>query len=679
MASNDSIVLDGILDDRQKQSHDTEGETFEKFVFEQVLKEYSLTANQLEDGWVDGGGDGGIDGFYIVINGYPYGGDVGFQWPRENAHITLWVLTCKHRDGFIEAPLTSMHATLAEFFDCGKENKDLLGDYSDALLDARTLFLRAYKALAHLDPLIDIHFVYASRGDVSEVSDAVAGRMLQLKSLAEEKFSKVKVDYSFVGAKELLKLNRQVKDENLQLPFVSSLTHDDNNYVVIATLSDYYNFVRDKDGKLRRYLFESNVRDFLGYNNVNGDIDYTLKHPTEANFWWLNNGITILATNAHVKGHCLHLSSVQIVNGLQTTETLYRHFAGGNTESSKQNILIKVLTSQDVSIRTNIIQATNNQSNVMSYSLHATDDVQRNIEDVLRRENFFYERRDHYYKNEGKPDDRSITPLELAKSFLSAVLWNPAEAARLKNKFMRNPISYNAVFNSEFPIDKWSVLAATWLASGRVFRKNFFKQLGDISHRWKPLVAYCAVAMMTGKFNYSIKDIKKLSVDDVSEDQIKQIWEYIAPLVGKFKATSRNKLNNPKAAYRTVLGEIALKTKLKGVESANRRKLARIATLPSRDVELTEELIAQIQTLLPPQPWKPGMHRELCSELGVRPTCIYDAVDVLIERGIVHEQKDGIVYDENGKVLMVDPTRCEYTVVELNEQIEKGTFQGKMS
>ena len=57
----------------------------------------------------------------------------------------------------------------------------------------------------------------------------------------------------------------------------------------------------------------------------------------------------------------------------------------------------------------------------------------------------------------------------------------------------------------------------------------------------------------------------------------------------------------------------------------------------------------------------------------------YDAVDVLIERGIVHEQKDGIVYDENGKVLMVDPTRCEYTVVELNEQIEKGTFQGKMS
>lgn len=676
MSSNDCIVLDGILEDRQKQEGGSIGETFEKFAFEQILKEYALTPNQIDDGWVDGEGDGGIDGFYVVVNGYLYGGDPGFQWPRENPHITLWILTCKHRDGFIEAPLTSMHATLSELLDCGKKRQDLVGDYSETLLDARDHFLCAYKALARLDPLIEIRFVYASRGDASVVSDAVKGRMLQLEEVVKKCFGRVDVRSDFVGSRELLQLHRKIKDENLELPFVASLTHDENNYVVIAKLSDYYKFVCDDDGKLRRYLFESNVRDFLGYNNVNGDIDFTLKHPSDANFWWLNNGITILATNAHAQGHCLHLSSVQIVNGLQTTETLYRHFAGGSRESLDKNILIKVLTSQDAGVRTNIIQATNNQSNVMSYSLHATDDIQRNIEDVLCREDFYFERRDRYYKNEGKPDDRSITPLELAKSFLSIVHLNPAEASGLKNKFMRNPISYNAVFNSSLPIDKWSVLAATWLATGRVFRRHFYKVHGDVSHPWKPLVAYCAIARKLGKFNYSIRDIKCLTVGDVSEASIREIWEWITPLIHKFKAGSRNKLKKPYAVYGTVLGEIALKTKLPGIEAANRRKLARVAGLPTREVEMTEELIARVADVLPPQPWRPGVHQDVCRALGVRPSSVYDAIDVLIDRGVFHEQKDGIVYADDGKVLMVDPMRCESTVAELNEQIKLGTFKG---
>lgn len=600
-----------------------------------------------------------------------YGGDAGFQWPRENPHISVWILICKHREGFIESPLASMYMTLSEFFDCTKSNQELHGDYSEDLLEARTIFLQAYNTLARLDPLIDVRFAYASRGDATNVSDAVAGRMQQLESLVSEKFSKATVCSSFVGAKELLQLYRKVRDDDFVLPFVSSLTHDENNYVVIATLRDYYNFVKDDEGKLRRYLFDSNVRDFLGYNNVNGDIDYTLKNPSVANFWWLNNGITILANNAHVTGHSLHLRTVQIVNGLQTTETLYRHFAGGNVESLDKNILIKILTSQDVDVRTNIIQATNNQSNVMSYSLHATDDVQRNIEDVLRRENFYYERRDHYYKNEGMPEDRSITPLELAKCFLAVVYLNPAIASKLKNKFMRNSLSYNAVFNSDFPIDKWPFLAALWLDAGKVFRQVYLKKFGDILHPWRPLVAYCVVARMFGKLNFSLKNIVTLKLKDLRADLISEVWEFVAPFMTKFEASSRNKLKKPHQVYNVVIKEFAMKYNLNGVEAVNRRILQRVDQLPTQGVELTEDFIERVRLLLPAQPWKPGMYRDLCARLQVRPSCVYEAIDVLIDRGIVHEQKNGVVYDEAGNVLMVDPTRCRFTVAELNADIAR--------
>jgi len=684
MSANDTIVLDGILADRKKGEEQDEGRVFEKFAFEQILKDYALTSNQIDDGWVDGGGDGGIDGFYVIVNGYPYGGDEGFQWPRENPHIVVWVITCKHREGFIEAPLASMYMTLSEFWDCSKANGELRGDYSESLLDVRSIFLKAYNSLAHFDPVVDINIVYASRGDSDGVSEAIKGRMKQLEEQAAGQFSKGRVRGCCVGAKELLQLYRKVRDEDLPLPFESSLTHDDNNYVVIVRLSDYYNFVKDADGKLRRYLFDSNVRDFLGYNNVNGDIDETLKRPTSANFWWLNNGITILADNAHVKGKNLYLSSVQIVNGLQTTETLYRHFAAGHKASMDKNLLVKVITSQDEEIRASIIQATNNQSNVMSYSLHATDDVQRNIEGILRKDKIYYERRDHYYKNEGVPIDRSITPLELAKSYLSIVYKNPAAAASLKNKFMRNVASYNAVFCSDFPIDKWSLIATVWLVARKVFANKFLYRLKgvDCSHQWMPLVACSVLAKIAGTYSYTIKDIKQIAETEVSEDVVAAVWEWVVPHIGRFKATSRNKLKQPKIAYNLVLKDIA-GTRYHGVNEINQRPLPKTLDKAEHDryryegrsVRITDAFLAKVKEVLPAQPWKPGVHRDIARKLNVRPVCICEAIDVLIERGIVCKQQDGIVYGNDGHVILVDNRRCKYTVAEINAQIDAGNMQ----
>ncbi len=682
MSTNDAIVLDRILLSRKKSDEQDIGRVFELFVFEQILKDYALTSNQIDDGWVDGGGDGGIDGFYVIVNGYPYGGEEGFQWPRENPHITLWVITCKHREGFIEQPLASMHMTLSEFWDCSKENKEFGDDYSESLFEARSIFLKAYNELAYLDPLIEINIVYASRGNSDIVADSIKRRMKQLEKQAENCFSKVKVHGSFIGAKELLQLYRKVRDENLILPFETFLTHDENNYVVIVNLKDYYNFIKDSKGNLRRYLFDSNVRDFLGYNNVNGDIDDTLKNPTSANFWWLNNGITILADNAHVKGKNLHLNSVQIVNGLQTTETLYRHFSAGHNTSSDKNLLVKVITSQDEEIRARIIQATNNQSNVMSYSLHATDDVQRNIEDILRKDKIYYERRDHYYKNEGMPLDRFITPLDLAKSFLAIVYKNPVAASSLKNKFMRNSASYDAVFCSDLPIDKWSLIALVWLLSLKVFRHKFLHKIfnTDCSYQWIPLVVCCVLAKIVGSFRYTIKDIKQIELTDINTETIETVWDWIMPNIEKYKSTSRKKLRNTKATYNLVLQYIANTYNIDGIEEVNKRALPTTIVneecknhhINRRKFEITEDFLDNVKKALPLQPWPIGIHRSLASQLKVHPACIYDAIEILIKRGVVCEQKNGIVYNKEGKAILVDNKRCHLTLDQINTNINNG-------
>lgn len=65
MAKNDQILLDGIIEDRvdMKLPSDRKDEAFEFLAFEQILKDYALSKEEIESGWVDGRNDGGIDGF----------------------------------------------------------------------------------------------------------------------------------------------------------------------------------------------------------------------------------------------------------------------------------------------------------------------------------------------------------------------------------------------------------------------------------------------------------------------------------------------------------------------------------------------------------------------------------------------------------------------------------------
>lgn len=68
MPSNDLLLLDSILQKNKAQygARSDEGEYFELFSMDSVLKNYELSLEQLEDGWVDGGDDGGLDGFYTL-------------------------------------------------------------------------------------------------------------------------------------------------------------------------------------------------------------------------------------------------------------------------------------------------------------------------------------------------------------------------------------------------------------------------------------------------------------------------------------------------------------------------------------------------------------------------------------------------------------------------------------
>jgi hypothetical protein len=451
-----------------------------------------------------------------------------------------------------------------------------------------------------------------------------------------------------------------VKSFALDLPVQECLTAGQEGYVVLARLRDYCRFVQDEKGALRRYLFDSNVRAFLGANLVNADIAETLASEAGPNFWWLNNGVTILATSASLVGKTLKLRDIQIVNGLQTTESIHRHFIKSAPPADESRaLLVKVIVSQDETVRDQVIRATNNQSTVEPAALHATDRIQRNIEEILLRSEWFYERRTNFYKNEGRPDGRIISPIALAAGSVALLLKNPLRSSKLRQKNIRSAEAYNAVYSEFFPLNAWPVVAALIRASeNAITRAHRVKRVAQGQHlsAWRGVLAYVVAVRAIGSFSYKHSELGELDIAVLTDAFIDDCWSIISTAVVTPGASKVSEMQ-----ITGITSVLKAKWGLTGHPADGRRELPSVASTRSvTDKPLREEdeaFLAQLTKLLPPQPWKPGVHVAAAFQLGVKPRRVTNAIQLLIARGTYMQQRDGVVYDRDGKEVARDAGR----------------------
>jgi AIPR protein len=596
MAKNDVVLVDAIVQQRISEALPSNklDEVFEHLALEQVLKDFDLSRDELERGWIDGRDDGGIDAIFIFINGHLVQDAGTFSWPRTGVVMEIHVFTCKHHATFEQAPIDAILASAQELFDLSISRADLKGSYSQDVLRMRDLLAQSYRRIAIASAKTVFKFHYVSRGDSTIVGSSVLARATQLRELIRTLFSQSDVDFEFVGAGELIALFRRTKQFSLELPFVEHVSAGAGSYMVLARLREYWRFVSDENGNLRRYLFDSNVRDFLRGTRVNDDIADSLRAESGPDFWWLNNGVTILATKAALSGKTLSLQDIQIVNGLQTTETIYRHFGEAAGSPDERMLLVKILVSTDPSVRDKIIRATNNQNAVELASLHATDKIQRDIEDILEKNEWFYERRKNYYRNIGKPAQRFVTPLYLASGVLSLVFKNPAAAARLRNRFMRNQLSYDAVFSEKLNLQIWPTLVTVLktVDDGLSLLRSQTNELGDrFLAKWRGLVALICTARLLGKFDYSTDEFLSIRPAEITATFVAEVWRPIeeAALI----PSSRRAFKSPHFAF-AQCSAAAGNYSLTGVEVVGRRHLP-VAEGPSDPVFLEEvrKILAQ--------------------------------------------------------------------------------------
>lgn len=460
MANNDQVLLKLILEEQRLARTPTASESdfFEQYAAEQILKDFDLSDEEIEYGLIGGGGDGGIDGMYTFANGELVQEDFDHSSLKKNIAIDVFIIQSKISSGFDETSINKLIAVTTDLFELSQPISSFSGTYNDGILSAVGLFRDLYLATAGRFPALRFWYSFVARGADQNVHPNVARRAEALKGKVQQLFPQAKFEFQFKGATDLLSLARRQPTTSFELRFTESLTGRDG-YIALVRLDDFFRFIRTDNSQLRKTLFEANVRDYQGSNQVNEEMHQTLVGGGPEEFWWLNNGVTVVANRAVQGGKTLTIEDPQIVNGQQTSTEIFNYCVSQGNATDDRCVMVRVIVATDTTSRDRIIKATNSQTSIPPSSLRATEKIHRDIEEYLAPFGVYYDRRKNSQKQLGRPTDKIVSIAMLSQAMMSIVLQRPDDARARPSTLIKKDEDYDSIFDESFPIQIFLVAA----------------------------------------------------------------------------------------------------------------------------------------------------------------------------------------------------------------------------
>lgn len=518
MIDNARQLLDDVLSqDRAKLAPElSEADYFEIFCASQVLKDHGLSYEELQNGIVDGGKDGAIDSVYAFVNGELVCEDFDCSKFRGRPEVELHIIQSKTGRSFSEGVLNQLMSSTRHLLALKADYAEY-PQYNDALKGVLDCFRRTYRDLANLFPSLTIRYHYVSKVAGRKVHGNTRLKAEELAGTALEMFADADVRVEFLGAQELLDLARRRPQTTHDLQIKKNLS-EGKGYLVLTSLTAYADFLTDDEGQIKAELFESNVRDFQGaWPEVNREIAETVRNERAVDFWWMNNGVTILASRATLIGDTVTIENPQIVNGLQTSTQIAVHLDRGTADG--RSVMVKIVSSEDEETRDKIIKATNSQNRVTPANLRATDKIQRDIEDALKSGALYYDRRKNFYRNRGVKFDRIISITQMAQCVMTMALGQPDTARARPLKLIKSDDGYARVFSEHYPLGLYTTAAAMLRRVNLALRERLDVSWDRTNLRFYVLYWLTMVATQTS--DPEPQDIADIDVQALTEDDLK--------------------------------------------------------------------------------------------------------------------------------------------------------------
>ncbi len=518
-----------------------EDQAFERFAGTLVCTVHHSETIEPEDISVGGGADCGVDSIAVIVNGNLVTQPEEIEdLDKLNGYldVTFIFTQAERTPGFSSSKIGQFAFGVMDFF---KPTPQLPQNERVALYSqiSQEIYGRA-KSFRKGNPVCALYYV--TTGKWTSDANIDTRRQAAQKDLESLSIFR-KVTFECIDAERLQKLyqasTNAIKTEIVfsQKMVVPEMKGVEQAYLGLLPVREFLKLVENENSEMQTPLFYDNVRHWQDWNPVNSEMRTTLNdESSRVYFPLMNNGVTVVAKRLSATGNKFVLEDYQIVNGCQTSYVLHEVQASTPLDDSVL-VPVRLVATEDESIRNAMIRATNRQTQVTEDQMLAVLEFPKKLETFFStfkgKHALYYERRSRQYS--GMHDIEKVRIVGIAtlvRAYASVFLEIPHRTTR----------NYRALLDSvgKLIFRENDRLAPYYAAAFAHYRLEFLFRSGALDSKLKParyhiLMAFRNLAETNPPPAMSSKDMedycKNLMATLWDDDKSKSLFLEAAELV----------------------------------------------------------------------------------------------------------------------------------------------------
>lgn len=438
----------------------------------------------------DGGGDAGIDAIYV--------GDT------TDSEIPVTIFQGKYKtdlekeSNFPANEVQKIIDTIWKIFDAGKDINTLNPKIKSAVVEIRSLIGDGYI------PVVKV--VCANNG--------IKWNEEGEQHIKNANFPKEQVEFEFINHETIVDFIQSTKKIKASIKLHGLSVVENFNFKRVLVGKVNVNEISKLFNKYGDGLLEKNIRRYLGLNRnrVNEGIKDTLLGDRKDNFYFKNNGVTMICKkfsyNAlQEKNWELIAEDIQIINGGQTCKTIQNTINDNIINDFSQVFVLIRLYELSVSDEENenlineITLATNSQNPVDLSDLRSNDRIQRTLETDIKELGYNYRR-----KKDIASSDDLVIPLSVAAQSIYSIWKEQPHFAKFKRKELFGSL-YDRVYTKDLNAAQVVIAVLIYRFCDNQRRKNnLIDNFPHIPYS-NYFIAMIIGALILSRLNLNIKDL----------------------------------------------------------------------------------------------------------------------------------------------------------------------------
>ena len=457
--------------------------SFERFVNHAILTShqpdaFGADAELLDDICVGGGGDMGIDGIGIKLNGLfvheaEEVDDILARFRRANVEFIF--TQAKNSRKFDRGDFLKFTSGVTDFL--SEKHYQPRNEKIDRALAIKDYLLSDdVVVLWERNPTVRLYYVALGRW---RGSDHLNAHATQTKEALAALPTYEDCQVHFVDAEAL----KTICDNNentftatveaidtMPLPASPGV---DNSCIALCYAGELLKLLTTDEGVIRKSLFDDNVRDYQGSNNINDEIADTIKTEPDK-FGLLNNGITIVCDEYVPSNRRVTIKNPQIVNGCQTSHVLFAAYEDG-IDIQTVPVQMKLISASDVQLINQIVRGTNRQNIVLDEAFETTRRFHKELEEFFdamgaKYQRIYYERRSKQFQHNPRIKQTDKVNLRILTQFVVGMFLNEPELSHRHEAWLLKTFENKLYLDGHSKLPYYTA-AFLFLRMERLFRR----------------------------------------------------------------------------------------------------------------------------------------------------------------------------------------------------------------